>query len=114
MTGTKTHLLVTPTLEVHLPEKYTHRYGLWGYAELLRYTSLVRNMILEDRVVHTGQQTLAEHVNRAVMVRTAQGAAISSQRSPGPIEACRCMIASVASVSRPVSKAKPMLVIAKG
>lgn len=114
MAGGKTQLLVTPTLEIHLPDKYRERYQLWGYAELLKYTTLVRGMILEGRVIHTGQQTLAEHVNRAVMVRTSQGAAISSQRSPGPIEACRCMIASVAAVSRPVSKAKPVLVIARG
>ena len=104
-------LLVTPTLEIHVPPNLARRYQLTGYAELLRYTSLVRSMILEDKVRHTGNQTLAEHVNRAVGVRTAQGFVLSSQKSPGPIEAARCMVWAVSAVSRPQNKAKPMLVV---
>jgi hypothetical protein len=65
----------------------------------------------EDKVRHTGNQTLAEHVNRAVGVRTAQGFVLSSQKSPGPIEAARCMVWAVSAVSRPQNKAKPMLVV---
>jgi hypothetical protein len=104
-------LLVTPTLEIHVPPNLARRYQLTGYAELLRYTALVRSMILEDKVRHTGNQTLAEHVNRAVGVRTAQGFVLSSQKSPGPIEAARCMVWAVSAVSRPQNKAKPMLVV---
>jgi hypothetical protein len=104
-------LLVTPTLEIHVPPSLQRRYQLTGYAELLRYTSLVRSMILEDKVRHTGNQTLAEHVSRAVGVRTAQGFVLSSQKSPGPIEAARCMVWAVSAVSRPQNKSKPMLVV---
>ena len=104
-------LLVTPTLEIHVPPHLQRRYQLTGYAELLRYTALVRSMILEDKVRHTGNQTLAEHVNRAVGVRTAQGFVLSSQKSPGPIEAARCMVWAVSAVSRPQNKSKPMLVV---
>ena len=104
-------LLVTPTLEIHVPTALKRRYQLTGYAELLRYTSLVRNMILEGKVLHDGNQTLSEHVNRATGVRTAQGYVLSSQKSPGPIEAARCMVWAVSAVSRPQSKQKPMLVV---
>jgi hypothetical protein len=54
---------------------------------------------------------LAEHVNRAVGVKTAQGYVVSSQKSPGPIELARCLIWAVALVSRPQTKQKPMLVV---
>jgi phage terminase large subunit-like protein len=111
MTNPSVVLLVTPTLEIHLPTGLKRRYQLTGYAELLRYTALVRSMILEDKVRHDGNQTLAEHCARAVLVRTAQGAVLSSQKSPGPIEAARCMIWAVSSVSRPQNKQKPMLVV---
>jgi hypothetical protein len=104
-------LLVTPTLEIHVPTALQRRYQLTGYAELIRYTSLVRSMILEDKVRHDGNQTLAEHVNRATGVRTAQGYVLSSQKSPGPIEAARCMVWAVSAVSRPQNRQKPMLVV---
>jgi hypothetical protein len=111
MAEPSTLLLVTPTLEIHLPVNLKRRYQLTGYAELLRYTALVRSMIMEDKVRHDGNQTLAEHCGRAVLVRTAQGAVLSSQKSPGPIEAARCMIWAVSAVSRPQNKQKPMLVV---
>lgn len=104
-------LLVTPTLEIHVPPALHRRYQLTGYAELLRYTALVRSMILEGKVLHDGSQTLAGHVNRAVLVRTAQGAVLSSQKSPGPIEAARCMVWCVSAVSRPQNRQKPTLIV---
>jgi hypothetical protein len=56
---------------------------------------------------------LAEHCNRAVLV-AAQGAkVISTQRSPGPIEAARCMITAAAMVSRPGGASKPSMGSAK-
>jgi len=111
MTHPSVILLVTPTLEIHVPTALKRRYQLTGYAELIRYTSLVRNMILEGKVLHDGNQTLAEHVNRATGVRTAQGYVLSSQKSPGPIEAARCMVWAVSAVSRPQNRQKPMLVV---
>jgi hypothetical protein len=111
MTHPSVLLLVTPTLEIHVPTALKRRYQLTGYAELIRYTSLVRNMILEGKVLHDGNQTLAEHVNRATGVRTAQGYVLSSQKSPGPIEAARCMVWAVSAVSRPQNRQKPMLVV---
>jgi len=114
MVDSKVQLAVTPTLEIHVPLNLARRYSTVGYGELLRYSTLVRSMVIEDRVTHSGQQTLAEHINRAVMVKTAQGAVLSSQRSPGPIEAARCFVWAVAMVSKPVQRAKPMLVISRG
>lgn len=106
-------LAVTPSLELHLPVELNRRFTTVGYGELLRYTALVRAMILEDRVIHTGHRSLAEHVNRAVLVKTAQGAVLSSQKSPGPIEIARCAVWAVSLVSRPVSNQRPVMAIVK-
>jgi hypothetical protein len=82
-----------------------------GYGELLKFTPLIRGMIIEGRLWHTGENSLAEHVNRAVMVKTLGGSALSSQKSPGPIELARCMIFASAMASRPITKNKPMLIL---
>jgi hypothetical protein len=108
-----TRLAITPTLEIHLPTKYAARYNLVGYGELLKYTTLARSMILEGRVTHRGQRNLDEHMYRAVMKKTAQGAVLSSQASPGPIELARCAVWAIALVSRPVNSQKPMIVVAR-
>ena len=105
------NLAVTPTLEIHLPPELARRAGTVGYGELIKYTSLVRGMIQEGRVVHTGARTLSEHMNRAVGVKTAQGYVLSSQKSPGPIEVARTAVWAIALVSRPQTKQKPMLVV---
>jgi hypothetical protein len=105
------NLAVTPTLELHLPPEYARRCGLVGYGELLKFTSLVRSMIQEGRVIHTNARTLSEHMNRAVGVKTAQGYVLSSQKSPGPIEVARTAVWAIALVSRPQTKQKPMLVV---
>jgi phage terminase large subunit-like protein len=105
-------LAVTPSLELMLPDKLRKRTVTWGYAELLKATPIVRNLISEGRLVHTGEQMLAEHVNRAVLVRAQGSVVVSSQRSPGPIELCRCMIAAASLVVRPKSNGKPTLGIA--
>ena len=104
-------LAVTPTLELHLPPEFARRYALVGYGELLKFTSLVRSMIQEGRVIHTNARTLSEHMNRAVGVKTAQGYVLSSQKSPGPIEVARTAVWAIALVSRPQTKQKPMLVV---
>lgn len=104
-------LAITPTLDVHLPEMYRRRSTVVGYGELLKFTPLIRGMIIEGRLWHTGENSLAEHVNRAVMVKTLGGSALSSQKSPGPIELARCMIFASAMASRPITKNKPMLIL---
>jgi len=104
-------LAITPTFELHLPARYQRRFTLVGYAELLKYTSLVRSMIVEGRVKHYGTRALSEHLNRAVSVKTARGVVISSQKSPGPIELARCAIWALALCSRPATAHKPMLVV---
>jgi len=106
-------LAVTPTFELHLPAKYQRRFTMVGYAELLKYTVLVRSMIVEGRVKHFGTRALAEHMNRAVSVKTAKGVVVSSQKSPGPIEIARCAIWAIALCSRPVNRQKPMLVVSQ-
>lgn len=106
-------LAVTPSLELHLPIELNRRFTTVGYGELLRYTALVRGMILENRVIHTGHRLLAEHVNRAVLVKTAQGAVLSSQKSSGPIEIARCAVWAISLVSKPVSKQRPVMAIVK-
>jgi len=104
-------LAVTPSLEIHLPLFTNKRFTVVGYNELLKYTALVRSMILERRVMHSGETMLSEHVNRAVLSKTVQGAVVSSQKSAGPIELARCLIWAVALESRPRTATKPLLVV---
>jgi len=111
LTDQTVQLAITPTLDVHLPEMYRRRSTVVGYGELLKFTPLIRGMIIEGRLWHTGENSLAEHVNRAVMVKTLGGSALSSQKSPGPIELARCMIFASAMASRPITKNKPMLIL---
>jgi hypothetical protein len=102
----KLTLAITPSLAVHTPQKYMHRKQEWGYGELLKYTAICRSLIAEGKVKHDGGEMLAEHVARAVLVRAQNTLVVSSQRSPGPIEACRCLITAAVMVSRPRSTAK--------
>ena len=102
-------LAVTPTLDLHTPEGLRKRVSTWGYAELLKYTALVRNLIREGTLTHTGEELLAEHVNRAVLVRAQGAVVISSQKSPGPIELARCMVVAAAFTSKPGGKGRPMM-----
>ena len=99
----KLKLAITPGLALHTPEKYKHRTTQWGYGELLKWTGLIRSFIIEGRLVHTGEQMLSEHCNRAVLVKAENSQVLSSQRSPGPIECARCMVIAAALVS-----AKPL------
>jgi hypothetical protein len=98
---------ITPSLDLHTPERLQARRFVWGYAELLKFTGVVRSMIYEGTLEHTGGEMLAEHVNRAVLVRAQGSVVISSQRSPGAIEMARCLVAAASAVSRPTGSAKP-------
>lgn len=82
-----------------------------GYGELLKFSSLVRSMLIEGKVTQRGQRTLTEHVCRAVLAKTAQGTVLSSQKSPGPIELARCMVWAIALSSRPAVRMKPTLAV---
>jgi phage terminase large subunit-like protein len=114
MENPEVQLLITPTLDIHVPLALRRRTTITGYAELTKFTTLVRSMIHEGRVKHHGESLLADHCGRAVLVKTPSGAVVSSQRSPGPIELCRVMIWAVAQVSKPQQKTKPMMVIVGG
>jgi hypothetical protein len=103
--------LVTPTVDLHFPKELQYRKGEVGYGELLKFTPVVKNMIEEQMLVHTGEIMLAEHVNRAVAVRTQGSIALSSQRSPGPIELARCMVWAAATAYRYGKAHKPQIII---
>ena len=106
-----TMVAVTPTLENHVPLSLERRKKVVGYGELMKYTSLVKGMINDSRLVHMGQSNLAEHMNRAVAIYQQNALALSSKRSPGPIELARCTIWAAALASRPKQAGKPMLVV---
>lgn len=101
-------LRVTPGLDVHTPLELRRRTEIRGYRELLTGTAICRSMILEGRVWHDGQAILAEHVTRAVAVKSQSSIAITSQKSPGPIELARCMVWAVVDASRPRAAGKPV------
>jgi hypothetical protein len=97
----KLRLAISPALDLHTPEKLERRRQVFGYAEVLKFTGLTRSLILEKRIYHRGEELLATHVNRAVLARANGQVVISSQRSPGPIEAARLLVVAAALVSRP-------------
>jgi len=113
MINPEVQLLITPTLDIHVPLPLRRRTTITGYAELTKFTTLVRSMIHEGRIQHHGETLLADHVSRAVLVKTPTGAVISSQKSPGPIELCRVMVWAASAASRPKSNQKPMMVVAR-
>lgn len=107
-------LALTPGFYQLVPPELVDRCRDFGQRELTMFTAIVRNMILERRLVHHGQLSLAEQVNRAVAGRSSGTITLSSQKSPGPIEQCRCMVAAAGLAAAPVSKIqKPMLGIAR-
>ena len=103
--------IFSPTIDAHCPPVFERRRVVMGYKEILQYTPIVRNMISEGRIVHTGEAMLAEHVCRAVMVRTQGSIAVSSQKSAGPIELCRTMIWGAAAAARPGNSQKPSMIL---
>jgi hypothetical protein len=104
--------LVTPTIGLHFPRTLERRRTEVGYGELLKFTPAVKNMIDERMLVHTGEVMLAEHVNRAVAVRSQGSIALSSQRSPGPIELARCMTWAAAVAYQHGRPSKPQVYVA--
>lgn len=92
---------ITPTLDVNCPTDLQRTRVIVGYQEIGRYTSAVRNLINEGRVAHTGETMLAEHVGRAIAVKTPGSIALSSTKSSGPIELARCLVWAVGMSARP-------------
>ena len=95
-------LAITPSLGDHVPAHFEKRKTIVGYGELLKWTGLSKSLIMERRLVHSGEEALAEHMNRAVAVKSQQNAtALSSKRSPGPIELARLTVFAAGLASRP-------------
>lgn len=113
MADTTVNLVITPALHLHLPKSLERRSAVIGYGELVKYSGLIQKMVVEGKVRHRGELSLAEHVNRAVLTKVGGGnVVLSSQKSPGPIELCRCMVWAIAESSRPKTVGKPMFVVA--
>jgi phage terminase large subunit-like protein len=104
-------LAIAASLDIHCPPHLERRRTIVGYRELLRWTLAVRSLIVENKVGHRGEASLAEHVERAVMVKHQGSLAVSTTRSPGDITLARCMIWAVALESKPGQIGKPMLVV---
>ncbi|MEK9896472.1 MAG: hypothetical protein VW518_08625, partial [Burkholderiaceae bacterium] len=103
-------LLLPPGLASLCPLDLSRRMNVFGQQEITTYTAIVRNMILEQKVIHSGQMSLAEQVQRAVSGRVGATITLSSQKSPGPIEQCRCMVAAAGFAAKPVANVrKPMI-----
>jgi hypothetical protein len=96
-------LAITPSLESHIPQHLDKRKMIVGYGELLKYTQLVKNLIMERRIAWKAgeEEALSEHMARAVAVKQQHAIALSSKRSPGPIELARCTIFASALAARP-------------
>jgi phage terminase large subunit-like protein len=94
-------LSVPPNLEPHVPHDLRRRTIISGYRELKPLTPLVRALILEGRVLHLGNTAMSEHVNRAVQTKLPDGAPLTTQKSPGPIELARAMVIAVGNASKP-------------
>ena len=108
--GPTLRLAITPGLEIHLPPNMERRKTIVGYRELLKWTSPVKNMILENRIYHHGENQLIEHVERAVLIKHQGSVALSSTRSPGPITLARCMVWAAALASKPQLVGKPLVI----
>jgi phage terminase large subunit-like protein len=100
---------LTPSLFDIAPASLERKKVQVGYAELATHTGTIKQLITEGRVVHTGEEMLLEHVDRAVGVKTQRGYALSSQRSSGPITLARCMIFAASLIAKPASRAKPAI-----
>ena len=108
--GPTLRLAITPGLEIHLPPNMERRKTIVGYRELLKWTAAVKNMLIENRIYHHGENQLIEHCERAVLIKHQGSVALSSTRSPGPITLARCMVWAAALASKPQLVGKPLVV----
>jgi hypothetical protein len=107
-----TTFAITPSIDLHWPTHLERRKQVVGYGEMVKWTDPVRQLIRQGMVVHSGETMLAEHMQRAVAVRSQNSIALSSQRSPGPIELARCAVWATALASKPRQQGKPVLWVA--
>jgi phage terminase large subunit-like protein len=114
MEDKRMRLAVTPGLFQLVPPEIQSRTDDWGQTEITRYTAIVRTMILEHQLLHNDQPALSEQVNTAVSGRS-HGASItlSSQKSPAPIELCRCMVAAAGMSSKPAMVSRAAIGMSK-
>jgi len=99
------HLALSPTLDLNCPPNLVRKRTVVGYREITQMTPLVKNLINEARVKHYGDsQQLAEHIGRAVAVRSNSSIALSSQKSSGAIEMARCTVWAVGLCAKPVAR----------
>ena len=108
--GELDQLLITPTLQVHLPVAWNKRTTMVGLRELSRQVPLVRAMIAAGQIAHGASQLFDEHVARAVATRAA---GLSSAHSSGAIELARCLVWAAAAASRPTATKRPAIAVAK-
>jgi hypothetical protein len=114
MADKELQLTLTPGLFQLTPPHLARRTTDWGQTEITRYTAIVRTMILEQQLLHGDQPGLSEHVNSAVSGRSSGNSiTITSAKSPGPIELCRCMIAAAGIASKPAIVRKAAIGMAK-
>jgi len=114
MEDTQVQLALTPGFYALCPPELQRRAKDFGQREMTTFTAIVRNMILEGRLVHSGQLSLSEQVNRAVAGRSSGTITLSSQKSPGPIEQTRCMVAAAGFAAAPTAKIrKPVIAVAR-
>ena len=108
-------LAFTPPLEVTMPPdlRGSGRTTMVGYAELVKWTALVRQMMMDGRIWHRGEEALGDHIARAVAVNTANGLVLSSKKSAGPIELARLMIFAAALAARPKQQGRPAFAVSQ-
>jgi hypothetical protein len=104
MEDKKARLAITPGLFQNIPPALQPRTQSVGYGELQIFTSIIRSRIIEKQILHSGDILLDDHVSRAVAVKTNAGLTITSKKSPGPVEACRCMIWAAGLAGKPQRK----------
>jgi phage terminase large subunit-like protein len=113
MNDKKVLLAITPGLHQNVPHELQIRSKSVGYGELQLYTQLIRSRIIEKQITHLGDILLEDHVSRAVAVKTNMGLAITSKKSPGPVEACRCMIWAAALAGKPPRKTSAAVYVSR-
>ena len=105
----RTTLAITPQFDLHTPAHLRSRRTIVGYSETMKWTGIVRNLILDGKVTHSGSNQLAEHMARAVAAPTRFGMALQSARSPGPIELARCAVWAIALASKTRPRARAVV-----
>jgi hypothetical protein len=68
---------------------------------------------MEGRLLHRNENTLNDHMNRAVAVVQAHSLVLSSKRSPGSIELARCCVWAAALASSPKPRARAAVAFAR-